>query len=206
MDTILNTNGIDGHHLAEGEAVRDVAAGLFETVFSIDAQMQCAPQIAGETTSSATTAGDESKYLVFGVNFCQLAIPLVNLVEVLQETKITRIPNVPSWLLGVSNLRGEIISVVDLRQLLNMESFHQRRSESIIVVRSNERELVAGLVVDQLSGFRNLHGLPPTGSATLPQYAKLPYTSQVLQTDTQQLAVLDAEMLLGSAEFCRFWL
>jgi chemotaxis signal transduction protein len=87
-----------------------------------------------------------------------------------------------------------------------MESFHQGRSESIIVVRSNERELVAGLVVDQLFGFRNLHGLSSTGSSTLPQYAKLPYISRVLETDSQQLAVLDAEKLLGSAEFCRFWL
>jgi purine-binding chemotaxis protein CheW len=206
VDTSINTNELDGHLLADGEAVRDVAAGLFETVFSIDAQIQCAPQIVGEDANSASNTGDESKYLVFGVNFCQLAIPLVNLVEVLQETKITRIPNVPSWLLGVSNLRGEIISVVDLRQLLNMESFHQGRSESIIVVRSNERELVAGLVVDQLFGFRNLHGLSSTGSSTLPQYAKLPYISRVLETDSQQLAVLDAEKLLGSAEFCRFWL
>jgi purine-binding chemotaxis protein CheW len=206
VDTSTNTKGLDEQRLAEGEVVGDAAAGLFETVFSIDAQMQCATQAVGEAADSATNTGEESKYLAFGVNFCQLAIPLVNLVEVLQETRITRIPNVPSWLLGVSNLRGEIISVVDVRQLLNMESFQQRRSESIIVVRSNERELVAGLVVDQLSGFRNLHGLPSAGSSTLPQYAKLPYISRVLQTDSQQLAVLDAEKLLGSAEFCRFWL
>jgi purine-binding chemotaxis protein CheW len=180
------------------------AAGLIETVFTIDAQMLCEPKPSDTDCNLETTSTDEFKCLVFQVNFCQLAIPLTHLVEVLQETRITRLPNVPSWLLGVSNLRSEIVSVLDLRQLLKMEVIHQHRSEAIIVVRSNATKLVTGLVVDKLSGFRNLHGLESASPSPLPQYAKLPFISRVLQTESQQLAVLDAELLLGSAELCRF--
>ncbi len=203
MNVSLETDRLT---LPKGERGHAGAAGLFEIIYGIDAQMQGVPHSVGTGVSEEKALIDQSKHLVFGLNFCQLAIQLTNLVEVQRKPRVTRVPNVPEWLLGVSNLRGDIISIVDLRQLLKMASYRHQRTESIIVVRSNQRELVAGLVVDQLLGFRNLRGLRPAGSSTLPQLAKLPYTSRVVKNDKQQVAVLDTEKLLGSAEFCQFWL
>jgi purine-binding chemotaxis protein CheW len=204
VETSQRTNAIADLPAFEPDKIGSETTGLIETVFTIDAQMLCDPKTSNSACESQDASAEQSKYLVFQVNFCQLAIPLTNLVEVLQETKITRLPNVPRWLLGVSNLRSEIISVVDLRQLLNMDVIHQHRSEAIIVVRSNKRKLVTGLAVDKLSGFKHLHGSESTSRPPLPQYANLPFISQVLQTESQQLAVIDAEQLLGSAEVCRF--
>jgi purine-binding chemotaxis protein CheW len=204
VDGNTDISTVGDHTLLDSDPGYHQNAGLFETVFCIDARMQSAPRLDQSCERAAARAPDEFKHLVFQVNFCQFAIALANLVEVIPETSITRIPNVPNWLLGVSNLRGEIISIVDLRQLLKMESFHQQRSEAVIVVRSPQAELITGFVVDQLCGFRNLQSLEETGPSTLPQYAQLPFTDRVLQTESQQLAVLDIEKLLGSPEFCRF--
>jgi twitching motility protein PilI len=65
---------------------------------------------------------------------------------------ITRIPGAKSWVKGLANVRGQLLPMLDLRQFLGSGATMPQRNTRIIVV--NHREIPAGLVVDEVLGFR----------------------------------------------------
>ena len=69
----------------------------------------------------------------------------------LPETS-TRVPGANRWLLGIANLRGHLLPLVDVKLLLGSGRTTLRRTARVISV--NHREIPAGLVVDEVLGFR----------------------------------------------------
>jgi twitching motility protein PilI len=65
---------------------------------------------------------------------------------------MTRVPGARRWLLGIANLRGHLLPLVDLKLLLGSGRTTLRRTTRVISV--NHREIPAGLVVDDVQGFR----------------------------------------------------
>jgi len=65
---------------------------------------------------------------------------------------VTRIPGAKSWVKGLANIRGQLMPMLDLRQFLGSGSTVTGRNTRIIVV--NHREIPAGLMVDEVLGFR----------------------------------------------------
>jgi len=65
---------------------------------------------------------------------------------------ITRIPGAKSWVKGLANIRGQLLPMLDLRQFLGSGATTPGRNTRIVVV--NHREIPAGLIVDEVLGFR----------------------------------------------------
>lgn len=65
---------------------------------------------------------------------------------------MTRVPGASRWLLGIANLRGHLLPLVDVKLLLGSGRTTLRRTTRVISV--NHREVPAGLVVDEVLGFR----------------------------------------------------
>jgi twitching motility protein PilI len=65
---------------------------------------------------------------------------------------ITRVPGSKRWMLGIANLRGHLLPLVDVQMLLGTGRTSLRRMTRVISV--NHREVPAGLVVDEVLGFR----------------------------------------------------
>ena len=72
-------------------------------------------------------------------------------VLMLPETT-TRVPGAKRWLLGIANLRGHLLPLIDVKLLLGSGRTSLRRTTRVISV--NHREIPAGLVVDEVLGFR----------------------------------------------------
>jgi twitching motility protein PilI len=69
---------------------------------------------------------------------------------------MTRVPGAKRWLLGIANLRGHLLPLVDIKLLLGSGRTTLRRTTRVISV--NHREIPAGLVVDEVLGFRRFMG------------------------------------------------
>lgn len=67
---------------------------------------------------------------------------------------ITRVPNVPSYVKGVINLRGNIIPLIDLQSKLNLGQVEYSESTRVIIVKLEEIEL--GFIVDKTSNVINI--------------------------------------------------
>ena len=65
---------------------------------------------------------------------------------------MTRVPGAQRWLLGIANLRGHLLPLVDIKLLLGSGRTSLRRTTRVIS--ANHREIPAGLVVDEVLGFR----------------------------------------------------
>ncbi|MDH3351123.1 MAG: chemotaxis protein CheW [Gammaproteobacteria bacterium] len=66
--------------------------------------------------------------------------------------EMTRVPGSKRWMLGIANLRGHLLPLVDVKLLLGSGRTTLRRTTRVISV--NHREVPAGLVVDEVLGFR----------------------------------------------------
>ncbi|TGL57966.1 purine-binding chemotaxis protein CheW [Leptospira ognonensis] len=92
--------------------------------------------------------GDIEQFLTFTINGEYFGLQLLHVHEILKPVMITRIPNVEDYILGVINLRGEIIPIVDLKK-----RFHEIDSDitpisRIVVVMLNEKR--CGILVDEV--------------------------------------------------------
>jgi len=67
-------------------------------------------------------------------------------------TPLTRVPGAKSWILGLANIRGQLLPIIDLRAFLGSGPTLASRNTRVIVV--NHRDIPAGLLVDEVLGFR----------------------------------------------------
>jgi twitching motility protein PilI len=65
---------------------------------------------------------------------------------------LTRVPGARAWILGLANVRGQLLPIIDLRQFLGGGLTPASRTTRIVV--ANHRDIPAGLVVDEVLGFR----------------------------------------------------
>ena len=66
--------------------------------------------------------------------------------------QVTRVPGAKPWLRGIANLRGQLLTVVDLKSFLGAGGSGGERQARVLIVAS--RDVPTGLVVDEVLGFR----------------------------------------------------
>ena len=76
-------------------------------------------------------------------------VPITSLHEIVRVPEITAVPDAPGYLEGVINLRGKIVSVIDLRKRFGDKQAVSNRRNRILVVEHNSR--LSGLIVDSAS-------------------------------------------------------
>lgn len=82
----------------------------------------------------------------------QFAFDALIVRHILELGKITRIPNVPDYLLGVINLHGNILPVADFRMMIGADNVNRTKDTSIIIISPNNQiESYIGLVVDMVN-------------------------------------------------------
>jgi len=103
-------------------------------------------------SQTATHEGQSTrcKNLIFTLADERYGIPLSSVKEVICMTDITPVPHVPTFFKGLINLRGKIISIIDLRAKLGLSmSKYEPKKTSIIIV--DVQDWVLGAIVDDVS-------------------------------------------------------
>lgn len=98
--------------------------------------------VAGDFTTEAI------QLVSFSLGTEEFGIDILSVQEINRLTGITRVPNAPGYVIGVINLRGKIIPVVDLRKRFGMKQIEATVHSRIIVVEVEER--VVGFLVDSV--------------------------------------------------------
>jgi twitching motility protein PilI len=106
---------------------------------------------AGNTADTA--AGQEWVGVAFRMGGETFLVAREETREVLgYPAVVTRIPGAKLWVKGLANVRGQLLPMLDLRQFLGSGSTTVGRNTRIVVV--NHRDIPAGLMVDEVLGFR----------------------------------------------------
>jgi len=100
----------------------------------------------------------EGKYLTFNLANEEYGIGILKVKEIIGMMTITPVPQTPSFVKGVINLRGKVIPVIDLRLKFGMEEIEYDERTSIIVVevRGGADTVQIGIVVDSVSEVVNI--------------------------------------------------
>jgi purine-binding chemotaxis protein CheW len=149
-----------------------------------------------ETTQAhkARTVETSERYLAFSLKKEQYAIPLLQVKEVIGMTEATPIPNSPPYFRGIINLRGLVISVIDLRLKLQLDKPENGPETSIIILDLNN--LCLGVIVDSINSVLalNREDISPAPDATS---AKDQYLTGVARKDNRLTLLLDIRSTLN---------
>ena len=101
----------------------------------------------------STAAANGGKYLTFMLGREEYGLPVLKVREIIRVMDITHVPQVPAHVLGVINLRGKVIPVIDLRRKFGFAN-HQDSERTCIVVADVDlgaSMVMMGVVVDAVS-------------------------------------------------------
>jgi purine-binding chemotaxis protein CheW len=89
------------------------------------------------------------KYLTFKLDNEEYGIEILKVKEIIGMMDITKVPQMPSYIRGVINLRGKVIPVMDLRAKFGMKTKNDEQSCIIVVdIKHNTLSSIASILVD----------------------------------------------------------
>lgn len=153
---------------------------------------QRALELAKEPFHESPTE-ESDLYLVFTLGSELYAIEAAYVREVYPLKRITPVPCTPTFILGIVNLRGQILSVVDVRELLRVRDTSIPDSAKIAVLFTSDVEVA--VVIDNVIGIRTFSSRDLVNDSSLPQTEGIEYVSGVTR---DRIVILDAEKLLAA--------
>lgn len=100
---------------------------------------------------SPVESASGEKYVIFFLNEEIYAVSAKSITEVIVPPKITPLPKTPEWFLGIANLRGNIISVIDLPRFWNKENSSSSPKSKLVLLNSKNGDSQIAFAVDRLS-------------------------------------------------------
>ena len=110
--------------------------------------------------SSQEILDREGKYLTFALGSEEYGIEILKVREIICYTEITAVPQTPHYVMGVINLRGQVIPVIDLRSKFGMDTTDVTEQTCIIVVEVGDGRSVikTGIIVDGVREVLDIAG------------------------------------------------
>ncbi|NYT26372.1 chemotaxis protein CheW [Alcaligenaceae bacterium] len=144
------------------------------------------------------TTGQE--YLVFTLAAQEYGIDILKVQEIrgYDAQTVTRIANVPSFVKGVTNLRGVIVPIVDMRIKFNLEKVEYDHQTVVVIL--NLKSRVVGIVVD---GVSDVLMLQKSQISAAPQFGTAfatEYLTGIGTVGDRMLILVDIEKLMTSEE------
>lgn len=128
-----------------------------------------------------------------------LLFSMDDVAEIVPLLRITQVPGVKRWLLGIANLRGKVISVSDLRDFLTGRPTPQLPSSQVVVVRAGGWDY--GLLVDEVIGMRHFGPQHRLAAMDSVEEGLRPYVTEAFLNDGQYWLAFNAGKLLADPGF-----
>jgi len=126
-------------------------------------------------------------------------IDVRSIEEVALKGEVTRVPTAPSHILGVTTLRGRLVTVVGLEQMIGGTGMHSRETMAtlprLVVVRDGEYEMA--VVAEGIQGMTEY--VPPHDSEQDPPPSRPGFVRAEFDWHGNRVWLLDAPMLIASA-------
>lgn len=155
------------------------------------AKLDSPPEISGG-------AAAEEHVVIFRLADEYYALDIQTVQEIVRMQTITSIPGSEFWVEGITNLRGRVVPVVDLRKRCGVET-REHSAETRIVVVSSSNGMV-GLIVDAVSEVMRIPGEQveqPSAIVSVPQNT---YLRGIAKLDDRLVSLMDLEGVLPSGE------
>lgn len=125
---------------------------------------------------------------IYGINVMQVQ-------EVLRMTEIAPVPGAPSCVIGIINLRGNVVTVVDTRELFGLMREDVTEQTRIMIVECNK--IIVGLLVDSVAEVVNLQNTDIDSAPNIGNEENSKYIQGVYSKNGEILILVDLNRLLS---------
>lgn len=132
---------------------------LDDLIRGIDAQLEAVAPVAAPVEQPAVTHKQFSQlddYVVFTLSGGDYALPVRDVAEIGRVPTVTKVPNVPEFVRGITNLRGEIVPVLNLPQLLGLQETAPTARGRVLFLQARDQVAASGLMVDEVKGIQRI--------------------------------------------------
>jgi chemotaxis signal transduction protein len=158
--------------------------------------------LSDASLATVTRKEQEHRILVFRLAQTHYAVTVSSVREVVRDPSITRIPGLPDWVLGVTNLHGDITSVVDLSLFLGIDSDADSRKRSMLVTQSGDQQI--GLVVDEVDLITSIAADQIISPPFTIDAALVAYLRGAVERESEFIRLLDCDRLLLGNQMQQF--
>ena len=149
-------------------------------------------------TKMVETGQDLFQICSFNIGEALCGIDINQVQEISKDMEITEVPLSPEYVFGIKNLRGGIVSVIDLGEKIGMDKSRVDKSSRIVIV--NWKDEYIGLVVDKIENIlvadRNRLEEPPSNVKGM----QGKYFQGVINTDHGLIALMNIDEVLSVTE------
>ena len=138
--------------------------------------------------------GEVKRFLAFSLGQEQFAIPLLSVKEVIAKPDYTPIPHTPAHFLGIINLRGQVISVVDMRTKFGIKA--DPSAETAVII-CDLHPLSIGVVVNSVNSVLSLTEDKISPPPEIESSKKTDHFLGVAKHDNKLVLLLDIAKALG---------
>jgi purine-binding chemotaxis protein CheW len=144
--------------------------------------------------AETTAASSDLEFATFFVGGALCGINILNIQEINKHFDITQVPQSSDYIKGILNLRGRIVTIIDLGKKLGLEPVNQTIDNINLIVNSEDEHI--GLLVDSISdvAIANQEDIEPAPSNIGGVKGK--YFQGVLKTEDQLIGILDIDEVL----------
>ncbi len=138
------------------------------------------------------------EYVIFKLAGEHYGIDIGNVENIEKPFAITRVPYTDEYIIGVVNLRGNIIPVIDLRKRFGIEKKEFDEETRIIIVSVNELNI--GMVVDSSSEVLQLDRENVDAAPSISNNSTINFVKEIGKSDGRIIMLIDLKKVLGVEE------
>ena len=138
------------------------------------------------------------RHLVFSLGSEEYSVSLLSIKEVIEIPDITPLPHVPPYYLGIMNLRGQVISIIDLNHKLKGKQQEQGKKNAVIIL--DFAEFCLGILVQSVNRVMSIANDEVRDRPMMETTENLDYIQGVVHRDKKMVMLLDAHKALNVPE------
>ena len=142
------------------------------------------------------------RWVTFFLSQEKYGINVMQVQEVLRVTEIAPVPGAPDYVLGIINLRGNVVTVIDTRQRFGLEPKELDDSSRIVIVESNDQ--VVGILVDSVAEVIDLQLAEIESAPNVGTEDSSRFIQGVASQSDELLIIIDLNKLLSDEEWEEF--
>ena len=148
---------------------------------------------------STTQAGQAEQLLTFIVDSQEYGVDILRVREIRGWTVPMPIPNSPSYVRGVINIRGDVVPIADLRERLGLSSLEYGQTTVVVVlkVNSGNRERMLGVIVDAMSDVTSVPLSAVRPPPTFGEDTSESLVRGIATLDDKMITILDVDRVFG---------
>jgi purine-binding chemotaxis protein CheW len=151
---------------------------------------------------SVSSITETRQYLTFNLDEESFALDVDNLREILEFTKVTKVPQTPEFMRGVINLRGNVVPVIDMRLKFNLSEVEKTVNTCIIVVEVpfDDEHTIIGALVDSVQEVFDLEPDQIEPAPKIGARLRTEFIKGIGKRDNAFIMILDIEKVFSADE------